>query len=100
MCRLATLISSTISWSSPRGSTKFVTGGDTLAERYQLGRIELSQVWVTRVINTQLTVIMKYAASHLVDKVELVFVRQLEMGEFDLGVTMGVLAILLCFCRL
>ena len=57
-------------------------------------------MWVTRVINTQLTVIMKYAASHLVDKVELVFVRQLEMGEFDLGLTMGVLAILLCFCRL
>ena len=57
-------------------------------------------MWVTRVINTQLTVIMKYAASHLVDKVELVFVRQLEMGEFDLEVTMGVLAILLCFCRL
>ena len=37
---------------------------------------------------------MKYA-SHLLDKVQWVFVRQLEMGKSELkGVTMGVLATL------
>ena len=48
-------------------------------------------MWVTRVINTQIIVIMNYATSHLLDKVDLVFVKQLEMGEFELGVMSGVL---------
>ena len=53
------------------------------------------QVWVTRVINTQhISVIVKYA-SHLLNKVQWMFVRQLEMGESELKrVTMGLLATL------
>lgn len=42
--------------------------------------VENVQVWLTRVIDTQVVLMEKYA-SHLLDKVHGVLVRQLEMGE-------------------
>ena len=46
---------------------------------FEEGDLERVQVWVRRVISTHISVIVKYA-SHLLDKVQRVFVRQLEMG--------------------
>ena len=49
-------------------------------EMFKEGDLERVQVWVRRVMSTQLSVIVKNA-SHLMDKVQWVFVRQLRWGE-------------------
>ena len=46
---------------------------------FKEGDLERVKVWVRRVMSTQLSVIVKNA-SHLMDKVQWVFVRQLRWG--------------------
>lgn len=55
--------------------------------------VENVQVWRSRVIETQMVAVLVQYANHLLDKVQGVWTKQLEMGEVVMkGVTMKVLA--------